>query len=283
MLNYIEVLEDQKYYYCVMEKASGGDLLQHLVTKHGNGCVPESEMQHVVRQILESLVHTHKHGILHRDIKPSNLVVRQLSSSDGSGSREDCVTLIDFDHADVHYKPGGRDECEYVWGTKGYSAPEQYLGNSSPSSDLFSVGVSLYLLMTGKMPYDMHKMEAEVTKGHNWWLSIYKKMLHTDIDWECAPWPEREHCRDFCKWLLKFSPLDRPKSAWQALAHPWLKKVKEDSGVHLPPLVCSSRRHSSSSVKSAQDDEHSPTSTCASSEEAKCSTIKDSHANRYAD
>lgn len=166
VMGFIEVFENDEYYYCVMEKAAGGSLLDCLLTRHRDGVVPESEMKQVMREIIEAVSHVHKAGMLHRDIKPDNLVVRKTADPVTPGLQKERVTLIDFDHADTDYSPvsPGPKTDEALWGTTGFNAPETYLGNFSPASDLFSIGVILYLLMTGKMPYKVSEWEQEVDR-----------------------------------------------------------------------------------------------------------------------
>jgi serine/threonine protein kinase len=228
VMPYLEVLEDDTHFYCVMEKAAGGSLFRFLVTKHADGCVPESEMKELMREILQAVGHVHKQGMIHRDIKPDNIVVRKVDDPN-SPDKLDCVTLIDFDHAETNYTPF--TPCvnsEHTWGTTGYNAPETYLGHYSPASDLFSVGVTLYMLMTGKMPYDVKALklkEDEPESPSDWCRKVYYKMKEADVDWSCDPWPKNEACRSFCQSLLASKASKRLASVEEALQHEWLADV----------------------------------------------------------
>ena len=101
---------------------------------------------HVVEQICLALAYAHRNGVIHRDIKPANVIVR----ADGS------VKLLDFGIA--------RDETRLdtsitstgsLVGTPPYMAPERFGGGGIDSrSDIFSAGVLLYLLVTGRLPFD---------------------------------------------------------------------------------------------------------------------------------
>jgi serine/threonine-protein kinase len=101
---------------------------------------------HVVEQICLALAYAHRNGVIHRDIKPANVIVR----ADGS------VKLLDFGIA--------RDETRVdtsitstgsLVGTPPYMAPERFGGGGIDSrSDIFSAGVLLYLLVTGRLPFD---------------------------------------------------------------------------------------------------------------------------------
>lgn len=231
VIPYLEVLEDDKRFYCVMERAAGGSLPKFLLTKHADGCVPELEMKELMQEILEALGHVHEQGMIHRDIKLDNIVVRQIDDpSSSSNGKSTCVTLIDFDHAETNYSPCTPKVDENVWGTTGYSAPETYLGHFSPASDLFSVGVILYVLMTGKMPYDvkMLRKAMEAKSSQDWCTHVYYKMLNVQVDWSCDPWPQNKCCRSFCQTLLASKPHLRPASVEQALGHKWLANTRRD-------------------------------------------------------
>lgn len=167
VMSFVEVLENDEYYYLVMDKADQGSLLQCLVARHTDGCVPEGELKDLTREVLEALAHIHQQGIVHRDVKPDNLVVRKLNDPMSPGGKTERVTLIDFDHAETDYSPYSPAlKDDGIWGTCGFNAPETYLGQYSPSSDIFSVGVILYLLMAGKMPFPVAEFEAEADVLH---------------------------------------------------------------------------------------------------------------------
>lgn len=112
------------------------------------GVLPEAEALCITRQLAVILdgLHSMKPAIIHRDIKPSNVLV----SDDGA------VTLIDLDAAKTE-KTGESRDTELI-GTAGYAAPEQYgFAASTPQTDIYSVGVLLSVMLTGKLPN-----EAEV-------------------------------------------------------------------------------------------------------------------------
>src|SRR5207248_5461581 len=100
-------------------------------------------------QILKASRFAHRHGVIHRDLKPHNVIV------DDGGH----VKVTDFGIA----RAGASDMTETgsIMGTAQYLSPEQAQGHAvSPSSDLYSVGVILYELLTGRVPFDA---EAAVT------------------------------------------------------------------------------------------------------------------------
>ena len=126
--------------YLVMRWLRGGNLKEAL--KQG---ALELETAHLIlEQIAAALAHAHRNGVIHRDLKPANI----LFDEDGN------AYLADFGIAKNLGQPGqGTEEGSFL-GTIGYSAPEQIRGgNVSPQTDVYSLGVILYEMLTGEHPY----------------------------------------------------------------------------------------------------------------------------------
>jgi serine/threonine-protein kinase len=107
------------------------------------GPLAPPQAAHLCMQVLEALGHAHRGGVVHRDLKPANLMITE------SGA----VKVMDFGIARVlgseHFTHGG-----YMMGTPAYMAPEQVLGREIDGrADLYSVGVVLYRLLTGHLPF----------------------------------------------------------------------------------------------------------------------------------
>lgn len=249
VLGFIEVLEDSQFIYSVMERAGGGPLLDNLLSRFTDGVVPESEMKQLMREIIDAVGHVHKQGILHRDIKPSNFVVRDVGDGSSDSPTSPRIALIDFDHSDTEYSPASPARPEGLCGTKGFNAPETYLGQNSPACDLYSVGVMLHLFMTGNLPYDVSQFEKSArrefryadykTISRGWLAAVYDQFLQAPlIDWDCEPWLGQPGCKDLCQSLLMLDPSQRIKTAEEALAHPWLVCDSQTMPFNppLPPL-----------------------------------------------
>ena len=127
-------------YYIAMEFLDGRSLKELIV---GRGAAPINVAIEYARQILSALRFAHRHGIVHRDIKPHNVLV------DGEGR----VKVTDFGIARAGTSQ--MTETGSIVGTAQYLSPEQARGGEvDPRSDLYSLGVVLYELLTGKTPFD---------------------------------------------------------------------------------------------------------------------------------
>lgn len=214
-----EVLEDENFYYVVMERANGGSLLSSLVEEYSDGLMPEKAVKRLMKEILSAIEHIHKQGILHRDIKVDNLVVQVYDDATSPGGKIRTVKLIDFDIADPDWIPASPGKKQKGWvGTMKNSAPETFRGIFSQRSDLYSVGTVLFLLMTGRSPYDDQIFDSSDEIALD---VLADRLRDSRIDWSLGCWTKHSACRDFCKSLLAYDPELRPASAQEAAKHQW--------------------------------------------------------------
>jgi eukaryotic-like serine/threonine-protein kinase len=127
-------------YYMVMEYVRGPSV-RHLLNERGR--LEPAHAVEILRQTLLALGHAHHEGLVHRDMKPENLLV----------TREGVVKVADFGLARA-YADGRVTQAGAVTGTVQYLAPEQIRGEpADPRSDLYSLGIVAYELLTGKLPF----------------------------------------------------------------------------------------------------------------------------------
>ncbi|MEG4057047.1 MULTISPECIES: ankyrin repeat domain-containing protein [unclassified Microcoleus] len=198
---------DNRCFYIVQELAQG----QSLASLVENGWhASEPEIQRIATQILEILVYLHSQTppVTHRDIKPENIVFK--SPFDSHKEKDWAVCLVDFGAVqNTYYNTLMRGST--VVGTYGYMAPEQFLGQAVPATDLYGLGATLLYLLT-------HRSPAELP------TNILEKDFRSQIQISSA----------FADWLGKTIAPDlenrfnSAKEALELLRHPRIVSVKSD-------------------------------------------------------
>jgi eukaryotic-like serine/threonine-protein kinase len=134
--------EKRSQQYMVMEWVDGR-LLRHVLAEQGK--LPIERAVRITMEICDALDYIHKHGVVHRDLKPENVMV----------DKEDHIKLIDFGIAG---QAGARRltfaKLSNVLGTPDYISPEQVKGKRGDArTDIYTLGVMLYEMLTGKVPF----------------------------------------------------------------------------------------------------------------------------------
>jgi hypothetical protein len=126
--------------FVVMEYVAGPSLAS--VLKQYPGGLPLPEVQHWLRGLVEGVAYLHDHGIVHRDLKPANLFME-----------EGIVKIGDYGLAKLITPSQGTDHSESI-GTCHYMAPEIGSGKYNKPIDVYAMGVILYEMLTGRVPFD---------------------------------------------------------------------------------------------------------------------------------
>mmetsp|Transcript_37643 Transcript_37643/g.70372 ORF Transcript_37643/g.70372 Transcript_37643/m.70372 type:complete len:531 (+) Transcript_37643:43-1635(+) len=138
-----EIFEDENRLCLVLEYCRGGDLQEHILSRHRSGLgFSEQEVKEITQDMLRAVAYCHAQSIVHRDIKPSNFMFAPR------------LKLLDFGVSGVvpRSNPSSR-LLKAVTGTTGYMAPEIIMGRAyGPAADMFSLGVTMFHLITGKLP-----------------------------------------------------------------------------------------------------------------------------------
>lgn len=152
LVRMFELIEAADRFGVAMEWIPGGTLADRVA----RGPLGIEEIVRVARELLEALSCLHDAGVLHRDVKPSNVLL------DAGGH----VRLADFGLARPGGDSGDLTRASVAVGTPGYMSPEQLRGlEPGPGSDLYGLGVTLYLLLTGRPPF-AGASEFEVARKH---------------------------------------------------------------------------------------------------------------------
>lgn len=127
--------------YIAMEFLQGRELRD--VLRENDGLLPVDQVLDMVAQVASGLAYAHEHGIVHRDIKPSNIML----------IRDGHIKITDFGIARMA-SSAVRTQTGMVLGSPKYMSPEQVLGKViDQRSDIFSLGVMLYEMLTGEAPF----------------------------------------------------------------------------------------------------------------------------------
>jgi len=164
IINLKESFEDNFQLVMVIEWLRGGELLEHLKSvKHYN----EQKAAQLFRQIADAVRFMHEKGYLHRDLKPENVLFVQKPTE--SPNDELTVKLIDMGMA-TQFNPS--QPVRGAMGTAGFLAPECcHRVPHSPAMDVWSLGMLLFTMLTGRMPYShsqierLHYPEIPITKS----------------------------------------------------------------------------------------------------------------------
>lgn len=203
-----EVVTTAANTYIVMELLSGGELFNRIVEK---GCYPEAEAQDLFAQILLSIDYLHSLNIVHRDVKPENILFVSTESSS--------MKLIDFGYAGM-WTPD--KQLTGLCGTPDYVAPEVLTwydddDNGTPygkGSDLWSLGVLLYVILSGCSPFSADEEEL-----------LLKQVAEAKYEFFENEWKNvSNEAKDIISRLLVVDPKKRMSMA-ELLEHPWISKA----------------------------------------------------------
>ena len=216
ILKVIDFYSTPKKYYIITEYCPEGELFNEIIKV---GKFDEGQAAFIINQILKAVTYCHKMNIIHRDIKPENIMI---TNREKNGCLQ--VKLIDFGTAKIFEK--GHQENKYV-GSSYYMAPEIIKRKYDEKCDLWSIGVILYILLTGRPPFDGNdddEILENVKKG------VYDKWAY--------PFPLLSaHAKDLIFKLLQYDPKKR-LSAEESIEHPWFKTAefkKKDKVNTIPP------------------------------------------------
>ncbi|HQY62167.1 MAG TPA: protein kinase [Polyangiaceae bacterium] len=182
--------------YMVMEYLDGEDFAAVLERRKK---IPAAEAIHYALQITDALTEAHSLGIIHRDVKPANLFLAKKRN------RPPTVKVLDFGISKVELHDRRRTETKEILGSPWYMAPEQLKSATSVDrrSDIWSLGVILYELVTGEVPFDGGSM-----------TEVIVKVLHDPVPRRDLP----EHLEAVIQRCLAKDPNDRYDSMNQVTA-----------------------------------------------------------------
>uniref|UniRef100_A0AAZ3S8A9 non-specific serine/threonine protein kinase n=1 Tax=Oncorhynchus tshawytscha TaxID=74940 RepID=A0AAZ3S8A9_ONCTS len=202
-----EVIETEKTLYLVMEYASGGEVFDYLVA---HGRMKEKEARAKFRQIVSAVQYCHQKCIVHRDLKAENL----LLDSDMN------IKIADFGFSN-EFVMGSK--LDTFCGSPPYAAPELFQGKKydGPEVDVWSLGVILYTLVSGSLPFDgqnLKELRERVLRGK------YRIPFYMSTD-----------CENLLKKFLILNPTKRGSLEQQIMKDRWMNVGHEEE--ELKPYI----------------------------------------------
>jgi serine/threonine protein kinase len=191
----VDLLMDDVFYYVFLDLCAEGDLFSYIAE---HKIVKEAEARIFLKQILHALAYMHTCDVVHRDLKPENILM-------------DSVRLLRVKIADFGLSKEVREDelTGTMSGSPCYVAPEVLSGSSynARKSDLWSVGVILYTMVVGNVPW----VKEPVSQ-------MFEQIRKAEF---ATPTYLSDQCRDLIRRFLTVE-IDKRITIQQALAHPWL-------------------------------------------------------------
>ena len=164
-----DYVEDERGLFLIMEFVEGTQLDEYI--RNVSGPIPAERALPILNDILDAFAYAHEQGVVHRDIKPSNILI----TNDGK------VKILDFGIAKMLSDSGNKlTKTGTQMGTVFYMSPEQVQGKEVDiRSDIYSLGITFYQMLTGVSPYDGMTTEYE----------IYNKIVLEPLPFANATYP----------------------------------------------------------------------------------------------
>eukprot|EP00916_Digyalum_oweni_P022355 GHVL01037041.1.p1 GENE.GHVL01037041.1~~GHVL01037041.1.p1 ORF type:complete len:213 (+),score=37.94 GHVL01037041.1:192-830(+) len=167
-----EHFENFANFYIITELVSGGELMDRIIQANDDGNqISELWAAQVMHQILLAVMYCHSQKIIHKDLKPMNILL---------GGNEDCmknpriIKVIDFGIAEIF---GKSERGVHSGGSPMFCAPEVFNQSFGPKCDIWSCGIVLFMLLTGRFPYSATKYRIVKL-----FIELWSKLLMTIIN-----------------------------------------------------------------------------------------------------
>ena len=199
----LDHLENEDYIFIVMEYIEGGTLGQYLKKKNFN--FSERQASTIMSQIASGVKYLHKYGIVHRDLKPDNIMITQQNDFG-------VIKIMDFGLSKI---VSTQETMVDGYGTLSYVAPEVLLRTPyNKEVDIWSMGVILYYMLCGHLPFKGNKE-----------VIIAEKIVNDDLEFNDEEWEVRsKRVKELINSCLKKEPKERI-TIDEFLNHPWFKKL----------------------------------------------------------
>lgn len=207
IVKYFEAVEDSKHLFIITEFCHGQTLGKY-INSHENSIMHEEEAAYIMEQLLSAVNHCHSNNIAHRDLKPDNIMVDKLSN----------VTIIDYGLSKLVSKTGSLKSqagCPY------FMAPEILNENYNLKCDIWSLGVILYIMLSGYLPFPGESEEE-----------ILENILKGEIKFSESVWKNVSESAIHLISMMLSRKYKTRISAKGALEHEWFSILKGETTAH---------------------------------------------------
>lgn len=226
-----DMYEDRNCYYLILDLVSGGEMFEHLIDF---GAYSEADAARLMHEISSALAFLHGVGVVHADLKPENLLLSTKNRLDGTIKMIDfgCALVSDdyLDEEDKHLnsmRALAKKTRKVVkkassTGTTAYWPPERFTDQgakdfvATPGMDMWSVGVILYIMLTGVHPFDVKGVSTDIE---------IEQTIRADPRPPLDPEIVRHLSDSAIDLILKLMERDPTKriTAYDMLHHPWVR------------------------------------------------------------
>ena len=210
---FYETFHDQRYFHIVTELCRGKELSKLL--KQNGGKIKEKNCRIIIMKIIHAINYCHIHGVVHCDLKPDNIIF-ETPNEESENDNDNILNLLDLKLIDfgLSSRIKKNEKLNNTVGTSYFIAPEILSGEYDEKCDMWSIGVILYYILSGKFPFTGNSSSDIFEKIKNN-EPIFKKNIFNDIS---------PNAIDFIKKCLVKNPNER-FSASECLLHPWLEPI----------------------------------------------------------
>ena len=203
-----EVFETKNSLYLIMEECHGGELFDRILEHIENEeMYTEKEAAEIIKQVMSAVEYCHNNDICHRDLKPENLLLLKKGNE-----KNNPIKVIDFG---LSQTLNIKKILSSKVGTAYYVSPEILAGKYNEKCDIWSVGVILYVLLSGDPPFNGPSDGV-----------IYSKIKKMKFTFPPNKWDSiSKEAKDLLSHML--APEKERYNASQVLSHPWFKIINE--------------------------------------------------------
>jgi calcium-dependent protein kinase len=203
ILRCFEIYEDDLKFYVVTEYCEGGELFEKIIKWKR---FTEEQASLIFYQLMSAVAYCHEKNVIHRDLKPENILLEEKGESLS-------IKVVDFGSS-CFLDP--KKNLQNLFGTAYYIAPEVLRGNYNEKCDIWSCGVVLFVLLTGKAPYPGKDNPTILKNVKNSPLKV-KREENLDLS---------ESAFDLLQQMLTLDYYQRI-SATEVLMHPWIQSSRK--------------------------------------------------------